>query len=146
VQLTDLLHHVSRLWTPPAKIPGRKVMVIPYIKDINNSLQAGTVAAQCQQCAKQLAGHLYVWRKPYPEKATVKNWSTETQSFVGMSIEDFANFLMANFTLRTADGKEWLLDRCIASLIWAACVEPGSPLPEASWQIGIDRKRLEARK
>jgi len=146
VQLTDLLHHVSQLWTPPAKIPGRKVMVIPYIKDINDSLQAGRVAAQCQLCAEQLRGHLFVWRKQFPERSTVKSWSTETRSFVGMTIEDFANFVMANFTLKTADGKEWLLDRSVAAMIWAACVEPGSPLSEASWQIEIDRKREAARK
>jgi hypothetical protein len=88
---------------------------------------------------------LYVWRKPYPEKATVNSWSSDTQSFVGMTIEDFANFVMANFTLKTANGREWLLDRAVAATIWAACVEPGSPLPEASWQIEMDRKRKAAR-
>jgi hypothetical protein len=145
VQLSDLLNHVSRLWNPPQRVPGRKVMVIPFIRDINNSLQAGTVAAQCAACAKQLAGSLYVWRKPFPGKATVKSWSTDTQSFVGMSIEDFATFLMANFTLKTADGKEWLLDRAVAVPIWAACVAADSPLPEASWQTEMDRKRKAAR-
>jgi hypothetical protein len=72
VQLTDLLNHVSRLWTPPAKVPGRKVMVIPFIRDIDNGLQAGTVAAQCAACAMQLAPHLYVWRRPFPQQPTLK--------------------------------------------------------------------------
>jgi hypothetical protein len=145
MMLTDLVNYVSRIWTPPQRVPGRKVMLIPFIKDINNSLQAGTVAAQCERCAMQLAGSLYVWRKPFPGKATLKSWSTDTQSFVGMTIEDFANFLMAHFTLKTADGTEWLLDRAVAVPIWAACVEPGSPLPEANWQAEIDRKRKAAR-
>jgi hypothetical protein len=146
MMLTDLVNYVSRIWTPPQRVPGRKVMVIPFIKDINSTVQAGTVTAQCAACAKQLAGILYVWRKPFPGKATVKSWSTDTHSFVGMTIEDFATFVMANFTVKTSDGKEWLLDRAVAVQIWAACVEPGSPLSEASWQTEIDRKRKAARK
>lgn len=146
MQLSDLIWVVSRIFTPPAKAPGRQTMIIPNLRDLRDERQSATVQAQCQQCAQLLAGHLYVWRKQPPERSTVKSWSTETQSFVGMTIEDFANFLMANFTLRTATGKEFLLDRCIASLIWGACIAPGSPLPEASWQIEIDRKRQAARK
>jgi hypothetical protein len=120
-------------------------MTIPCLRDLRDGAQATKVQGQCAACAMQLAGSLYVWRKPFPGKATVKSWSTETQSFVGMTIEDFATFLMANFTLKTADGKEWLLDRAVALQIWAACVEPGSPLSEASWQTEIDRKRKAAR-
>jgi hypothetical protein len=121
-------------------------MIIPSLRDLRDGRQSAKVQSQCRACASQLAGLLFVWRKHFPGKGTVKSWSTETQSFVGMSIEDFANFLMASFTLETADGKEWLLDRAVAATIWAACVEPASPLPEASWQIEIDRKRLAARK
>jgi hypothetical protein len=75
----------------------------------------------------------------------VKNWSRETQSFIGMTIEDFQNYLMANFTLKTADGKEWLMDKVIADRIWEACTATKSPLPLASWQTEIDRKRKAAR-
>jgi hypothetical protein len=81
-----------------------------------------------------------------PERSNLKLWNVETMSFIGMTIEDFATFVMANFTVKTADGKEWLLDRCIASLIWAACTEPGSPLPTASWEIEMNLKRQAARK
>jgi hypothetical protein len=145
VQLSDLICAVSRLWTPLARIPGRKVMLIPFIKDINKSLQAATVAAQCAACAMQLAGSLYVWRKPFPGKATVKSWSTDTQSFIGMTIEDFATFLMANFTLRTTDGKEWLADKVVADHIWQSCTDADSPLPLASWEEEITLKRRAAR-
>jgi hypothetical protein len=145
MQLSLVIRYISRLWTPPAKVPGRPTMIIPSLRDLRDGGQAAKVKFQCEQCAMQLAGSLYVWRKAFPGKATVKSWSTDTQSFVGMTIEDFANFLMANFTLKTADGKEWLLDRAVAVPIWAACVEPGSPLPEASWQAEIDRKRKAAR-
>jgi hypothetical protein len=121
-------------------------MVIPFIKDINSSVQAGTVTAQCAACAKQLAGSLYVWRKAFPGKATVKSWSTDTQSFVGMTIEDFATFLMANFTLRTTDGKEWLADKVVADRIWKSCIDVDSPLPLATWEVEISLKRQAARK
>jgi hypothetical protein len=145
VQLTDLLNHVSRLWTPPAKVPGRKVMVIPFIRDIDNGLQAGTVAAQCAACAKQLASHLYVWRRAFPQQSTLKSWDTASLSFQGMDLDLFREYLMRNFTLSTPDGKQWLLDRAVAVPIWAACVAADSPLPEASWQAEIDRKRKAAR-
>jgi hypothetical protein len=146
VQLSDLLNHVSRLWTPPPRIPGRKVMVIPFIRDINNSLQAGTVAAQCAACAKQLAPHLFVWRRSLPQQPTLKSWDTASLSFQGMDLDLFREYLMRNFVLKTFDSKEWLLDRAVAAAIWAACVEPGSPLPEASWEVEITLKREAARK
>jgi hypothetical protein len=137
---------MSRIWTPPAKTPGRQVMVIPYLRDLNSSLQAARVDAQCQLCAQQLAAQLFVWRKPPPERTVLKSWSNDTQSFVGMTIEDFALFLMANFTLRTADGKEWLADIVVADRIWRSCIDADSPLPEASWDAEMTLKRKAARK
>jgi hypothetical protein len=115
--LTDLLHLVTRTWIPPTKLPNRLTMVIPSLADVNNCRQTDKVASQCHECAKLLAAHcatsrtgqfndveqhLYVWRKPYPEKASVKMWNRDTMSFTGMTLEDFQNFLMANFTLKTA--------------------------------------------
>jgi hypothetical protein len=146
MMLTDLMWHVSRIFTPPAKLPGRLTMVIPSLADLRDGRQAEKVAAQCRECAKLLAAHLYVWRKAFPEKTTVKNWSKETQSFVGMNIEDFQNFLMADFTLKTTDGREWLADKTIADRIWQSCTAADSPLPEASWQVERDLKRKEVRK
>jgi hypothetical protein len=121
-------------------------MIIPSLRDLRDGRQAALVQSQCQLCAKQLVAHMYLWRKQPPERSTLKLWNVETASFTGMTIEDFATFVMANFTVKTADGREWLLDRCIASLIWSACIAPGCPLSLASWQIEMDRKRLAARK
>jgi hypothetical protein len=146
VQLTDLLSYVSRAFTPPPKLPGRLTMVIPVLRDINDGRMSAKVAAQCRECAKQLAAHLYVWRKQFPERTTVKKWSKETQSFIGMNITDFQNFLMANFTLKTTDGREWLADKSIADRIWQSCTATDSPLPEASWQEERNMKRKAARK
>ena len=110
-------------------------MVIPFIRDINNSVQAGTVTAQCKQCATLLVPHLYVWRRALPQQPTLKSWDTASLSFQGMDLDLFREYLMRNFVLTTADSKEWLLDRAVAAAIWAACVAAGSPLPEASWLI-----------
>ena len=121
-------------------------MLTPHIKDINNSLQAATVAAQCQQCAKDLAGSLYVWRKPFPGKATVKSWDTASLTFQGMDLDLFREYLIRSFVLTTADSKEWLFDRAVAAAIWAACVAQDSPLPLASWEAEITLKRTAARK
>jgi hypothetical protein len=146
MQLTDLIFAtVSRLWTPPAKVPGRLTMIIPALRDLRDGGQADKVAAQCRECAHLLARHLYVWRKPFPDKATVKQFNKETMSFTGMNLEDFQNFLMTYFTLKTADGREWLADKPVADRILEACTEPDSPLPLASWQIEIDLKRKAAR-
>jgi hypothetical protein len=146
LQLTDLIHLVSHIWTPPAKLPGRQTMVIPTLRDTRDGIQSERVAAQCRECAKLLAPHLFVWRKPFPEKATLKQWNKGTISFTGMNIDDFGNFLMAHFTLKTEDAREWLADRSVAALIWNACCDPDSPLPLASWQEETYRKRLEARR
>jgi hypothetical protein len=145
MQLSDLIAYVSRVFTPPPKVSGRQTMIIPYLRDVNSSLHAATVQAQCQQCAKKLASHLYVWRKQAPERTTVKNWSTETQSFTGMQIEDFAYFIMSRFELRTADGREWGLDKAVAIQIWNACIAADSPLPLANWEVEISLKRQAAR-
>lgn len=145
MQLSDLICAVSRIWSPPPKVQGRQTMTIPSLADIRDGRHSEKVRNQCRDCAKLLATHLYVWRKPYPEKATVKTWSKESQSFVGMNIQDFQNYLMTNFTLKTADGREWLADRSIAALIWNACCEDGSPLPPASWQVETDLKRKATR-
>jgi hypothetical protein len=145
MQLTDLLSYVTRTWKPPVKLPGRQTIVIPSISDLRDGRQTEKVAAQCRECARPLAVHLYVWRKPFPEKATLKLWSKETMSFVGMNIEDMQNLLMERFTLCTEDRHEWLADRCIADRIWQACITDDSPLPLATWQSEMDRKRKEVR-
>lgn len=146
MQLTDLINFVSHVWTPPAKIHGRERMIIPSIKEMGNARYTDKVSAQCRECAKLLAGHLYRWVKPYPEKATLKSWNAHGQCFVGMDIDVFANYLMQRFDLRTDDNHEWLLDRAVAALIWNACTDAASPLPLASWQVETDLKRKAARK
>ena len=146
MQLSDLLHHVSQLWTsPPKAAGGRLTMIIPTLRDIRDERQAATVAAQCRLCASQLVPHMYVWRKQPPERSTLKLWNVETASFTGMSIEDFANFVMSHFQLKTSDGREWLLDKTVADRIWYSCIAADSPLPLANWQIEMDRKRKAAR-
>jgi hypothetical protein len=144
--LTELVNYVSRAWTPPPKNPGRQTMVIPAIVDLRDGRQAAKVQSQCQLCAKQLAGHLYVWRRSFPQQPTVKSWDAASLTFQGMDLDLFRDFLMRNFVLKTPDGKEWALDRVVAAAIWAACIAADSPLPPASWQIEMDRKRLAARK
>jgi hypothetical protein len=146
MQLSDMLWSVSRIFTPPAKVPGRQTMIIPSLRDLRDGRQAAKVQAQCQLCARQLAGRLYVWRKPPPDRSTLKLWNVETASFTGMTIEDFATFVMANFTVKTADGREWLLDKTVADRIWRSCIDSASPLPEASWEVEITLKRKAARK
>jgi hypothetical protein len=145
VQLSDLKNYVSRIFTPPPKIHTRLTIVIPSLADVRNCTQADKVHSQCQLCAKLLASHLYVWRKSFPERTTVKQWGKKTMSFTGMNIEDFQNFLMANFKLKTMDGREWLLDKTIADHIWQACVAENSPLPLASWNVAMDLKRKAVR-
>jgi hypothetical protein len=145
VQLTDLLNFVSHIWTPPPKIHGKQRMIIPSIKDLRSSRESDKVKSQCQDCAKQLASHLYIWRKHFPEKSTVKTWNKKSLSFLSMDIDIFANYLMQHFDLRTDDNHEWLLDRAIADLIWRACTAADSPLPPASWQVETDLKRKAIR-
>jgi hypothetical protein len=145
--LRELIHRIRRLWTPPPppKLPTRPTMIIPTIADVRNCTQAEKVQSQCRECSKLLAPHLYVWHKPFPEKPTVKRWNPDSLSFTGMDLNLFAGYLMQQFTLKTADGKEWLLDRSIAALIWAECTDEGSPLPEASWEVEMAFKRKAVR-
>jgi hypothetical protein len=89
---------------------------------------------------------LYVWRKPFPGKATVKSWDTASLTFQGMDLDLFREYLIRSFVLTTADSKEWLLDRAVAAAIWAACVAQDSPLSLASWEAEITLKPTAARK
>jgi hypothetical protein len=143
MQLTDMINYVSRIFTPPPKLPGRERMIIPSLSD-TRSLQQAKVDSQCAECAKLLAAHLYRWVKPYPEKSTIKTWNPKSLCFTGMDLDLFRDYLMQHFTLATQDGREWLLDRSIAALIWDACTQDGSPLPAASWESEMALKRKAA--
>jgi hypothetical protein len=147
--LTDLLHLASHLWTPSSthsRSISKERMIIPNIKDLASSREAAKVDAQLRECSRLLASHLYVWRKPFPAQATVKSWSPESLSFVGMDIDVFRCYVMDRFTLRTDDNHEWLLDRAVADLIWRSCTAADSPLPEASWSAEMALKRLAGRR
>lgn len=147
MMLSDLLHAASSLFRPPAVQPySREKMIIPNLQDCRNERMKEKVDAQCRECSRLLATHLFVWRKPFPEKPTLKSWSRESQCFQGMDIEVFQNYVMQNFNLVTADNHPWLLDRSIAAFIWNACCADDSPLGSASWQEETNRKRLEARR
>jgi hypothetical protein len=146
VQLTDLMHLVSQIWTPPAKVHGKLItMIIPSLQDTRNERMKEKVDTQCRECSRLLSTHLFVWRKPFPEKPSLKSWSKEGLCFQGMNIEDFQNYVMQHFNLVTADNRPWLLDRSIAALIWNACCAEDSPLGLASWQEEINLKRKAIR-
>jgi hypothetical protein len=148
MMLSDLMAVVQRIRTPPATSPRLKAkqpMTIPSLRDIRNQQQANKVNAQCRECARLLSNHLFIWRKSLPEKSTGKSWSTESLSFQGMDIDVFSTFIMERFTLTTEDRREWLLDRAVADLIWRSCTAADSPLPVASWQTEMDRKRKAVR-
>lgn len=116
-------------------------MVVPFIADSDAWLKQAEVKAQCQRCAQQLAKHLFVWRKPFPSKDTLKSWDKAQRCFIGMNLEDFQLFVLDHFSVRTADHHEWLLDSKIASLIWEACISADSPLPKASWAVEAQRRQ-----
>jgi hypothetical protein len=148
MQLSDMIFAtVGRIFHPAInpRLQGKERMIIPSLRDLSSSRHSAKVEKQCREAAKLLAGHLYIWRKPFPEKSTVKIWNTESLSFVGMNIEDFQNFLIEHFVLVTDDNRQWLLDRNIAAMIWNSCTEEASPLLEASWQEERNRKRKAAR-
>ena len=145
MQLTDLMYAVSHIFTPPPKAPDRKTMVISSLQDTRNERMKEKVTAQCQECSRLLSNHFFVWRKSFPEKATLKSWSKEGLCFQGMDIQMFENYIMQNFNLVTEDNRPWLLDRSIAALIWNACCAEDSPLGLASWQVEMDLKRKTAR-
>ena len=145
MQLSDLMCTVSRIFSPPPRLQGRQRMIIPSLRDTRNERMTVKVDAQCKDCATLLAGHLYRWVKPFPEKATLKSWSADGRCFQGMDIEVFQNYVMEHFDLCTDDNHPWLLDRSIAALIWNVCTDDGSPLPLASWQIETDLKRKAIR-
>jgi hypothetical protein len=148
MQLSDLLHAASNLFRSPSPMQtyGRERMVIPCLQDTRNERMKDKVDGQCRECSRLLASHLFVWRKPFPEKPTLKSWSKEGLCFQGMEIQVFSDLIMERYTVVTEDNRRWLLDRSIAALIWNSCCDPDSPLPLASWQEETSRKRKEARK
>ena len=129
--------------TPPGE-DNRPIMTVPYLRDCDNWRKADQEKALCRRCAEQLATHLYRWEKKWPALSTVKTWDEKEKRFLGMDLSLFQEFIMNRFSVRTADNREWLLDRKIAALIWAECIADDSPLPPASWAFELNRKK-EAR-
>jgi hypothetical protein len=142
---TDLLRAVRRIFSRPAKINRKPILVIPYLAAIRDARQADTVAAQCRECSRLLASHLYVWRRTFPQKSTVKTWNAGDQCFSGMDLDLFISYLTARYRFHTEDSREWILDRAITALIWDACTGENSVLPPASWQVETDLKRRAVR-
>jgi hypothetical protein len=139
---TNLLRDIRRLFRQPPKIKGKPILVIPYLSAIRDARQADTVTAQTKECSRLLASHLYVWRRSFPQRSTLKFWNVEDCCFSGMDLDFFISYLTTNYRFHTEDSREWILDRAIGSLIWDACVSEASPLPAATWQIQTDRKRV----
>jgi hypothetical protein len=119
----------------------RPTMFVPYIRDTDNWSKQVEVQTQCKKCAEKLASHLFVWHKTFPYRSTVKFWCPREHKFLGMDLESFCRFIELTFSVRTADNREWRLDKKVASLIFEQCIAADSPLPEASWQVEAERKK-----
>jgi hypothetical protein len=118
------------------------VMVVPFIADSDAWIKQESVKAMCRKAAEQLSKYLFVWRKPFPSKDTIKSWCSIEKRFQGMDLGDFQDFVLDHYSVRTADHQQWLLDSKIASLIWAECIAADSPLPVASWAIEAQRRAV----
>jgi hypothetical protein len=122
----------------------KQIMLVPMLRDLDDYEKVDQVRQQCRKCAEKLAPHLFIWRKAAPSKSTIKSWCPQERKFLGMDIALFQEFIQNQFSVRTADNKEWLLDRPIADRIWSECVSENSPLPEASWEIEREKQRRAA--
>jgi hypothetical protein len=116
-------------------------MIVPYLQAIRDARQADIVAAQCRECSRQLASTLYVWRRAFPAKSTLKFWNVEDCCFSGMDLDSFIGYLTERYRFHTEDSREWILDRAIAALIWDSCTSQETPLKEASWLLERTLKR-----
>jgi hypothetical protein len=130
-----------RLFNHPPRIKGKPIMIVPYLQAIRDARQADIVAAQCRECSRLLASHLYVWRRAFPQKSTLKTWNAADLCFNGMDLDLFINYLTEHYRFHTEDSREWLLDRAIAALIWDSCTSQDTPLKEASWLVERTLKR-----
>jgi hypothetical protein len=143
--ITNLLCAVRRMFLQPPKIKGKPIMIVPYLQAIRDARQVDLVAAQCRECSRLLAPHLYVWRKSFPHKSTLKTWNAADCCFSGMDLNLFISYLTEHYRFFTEDSREWILDRAIAALILDTCTSPDSPLKEASWLLERTLKRKAAR-
>jgi hypothetical protein len=139
--LRNLLLAGRRLFSGTPRIKGKPIMIVPYLAAIRDVRQADTVSAQCRECSRLLASHLYVWRRAFPQKSTLKFWNVEDCCFSGMDLDLFIRFLTEHYRFFTEDSREWNLDRAIAALIWDACTSQETPLKEASWLVERTLKR-----
>ena len=132
---------LGRMLRSAATDDSRQAMTVPHLRDCSNWRKNDEVRALCRRCAEQLSTHLYRWPKEWPSLSTIKTWNRQEKRFLGMDLSLFQEFIMDHFSIRTADNREWLLDRKIAALIWAECISQDSPLPPAGWKIELDKKR-----
>ena len=134
-----LLTNFSTNLFKPKQPPTKPVMTIPFLNELRDSRSQAKVTEQCRKCSRQLVGHLYKWTEG-SDIPSLKTWGQNT--FLGVDLPLFQEYLMEHFILLTDDKKQWLLDPAIADRIYAACTADDSPLELAS--LAIERtKRKE---
>jgi hypothetical protein len=119
----------------------KPIMLVPTLQDLDDYLKEDLVRQICRKCAIQLSVHLFIWKKEFALKDTIKTWCPIERKFLGMDLSLFQEFMQDHFSVRTADHQEWLLDRSIADRIWSECITENSPLPDASWAIEAQKRR-----
>jgi hypothetical protein len=82
--LNNLLQVIRWIFHRPPKLKGKPIMIVPYLASIRDARQADIVAAQTKECSRLLAPHLYVWRRTFPQKPTLKTWNAADCCFTGM--------------------------------------------------------------
>jgi hypothetical protein len=117
------------------------VLIVPYLRDSDDCTKQDKVKEQCRKCVHQLVSHLFRWEKSFPSHSTLKTWDQEQKRFLGLDLEGFQDYLMSHFSIRTEDGRQWLLDKKLAALIWESAVAADSPLLAANWAEEARRRR-----
>jgi hypothetical protein len=132
VQLSDLIHAVSRIWTPPATNvwTEKQPMTICYWQDMTVCWKRPLVKVQIKAAAQLLKGKL--WKKAHGlgERTVLQYLDRESKRHLTLDLDGFMLWLSQNFILTehqtgiTYGG----CNRTFAAKLYAAAAEKDSPL------------------
>jgi hypothetical protein len=130
--------------------PAKPILIVPSIQDVRHTARKDVeirVDNQLRECAKRLAGYNFWIRNRRSMRPGIERWDAVNQrppTFVGLDLSSFIRILEDLFEVRTTSDGPFRLDRCIAALIWEACLAPDT-LPEASWHKEIELREAAAK-
>jgi hypothetical protein len=144
LQLTDLIHSVSRIFTPPAppRTEVRPLLVVPVHEEINSSLKEAEVREVLTVTAAQIAGSGLVWKWIKADGSSyLVSWDKDQKLFLQGTLEDWRMFFSDGWRVRDTKHIEYRGPSLLVTDRLIAAVLAHHETPRADWALQLRMKR-----